>query len=88
MKVLPESREVLQNEEGPILENTFLDSYAGFSKIFKLLVSLKKPLIAHNAFLDLMFMHQQFYRPLPSMYTCVTIENTRFFFLNVSLFDA
>ncbi|XP_020291468.1 poly(A)-specific ribonuclease PARN-like domain-containing protein 1 isoform X2 [Pseudomyrmex gracilis] len=68
MKVLPGSREVLQNEEGSILENAILDLYAGFSKIFKLLVTLKKPLIAHNAFLDLMFMHQQFYRPLPKNY--------------------
>ncbi|KMQ98242.1 poly -specific ribonuclease parn-like domain-containing protein 1 protein [Lasius niger] len=69
MKIPPDSRKVLEQEEGSILENVLLESYIGFSKVFKLLVTLKKPIIAHNAMLDLMFIHQQFYKPLPQKYT-------------------
>lgn len=68
IKVPPESRKILEQEEGSILENVLLESYTGFSKVFKLLVTLKKPIIAHNPFLDFMFMHQQFYKPLPRKY--------------------
>nr|XP_031827939.1 pre-piRNA 3'-exonuclease trimmer-like isoform X1 [Nomia melanderi] len=50
------------------LEQELLDTYIGFSKIFKLLVTLKKPIVGHNMLLDLMFMHQQFYNPLPQKY--------------------
>lgn len=67
MKVQPDLREVLEKEEGSILENVVLDSCMGFSKVFELLVTLKKPIIAHNAMLDFMFMYQQFHKPLPSM---------------------
>jgi len=79
--VLPESRQILEQEEGSILENVLLESYVGFSKVFNLLVTLKKPIIAHNAFLDFMFIHQQFYKPLPRMYNCVIIAHLFFKFL-------
>ncbi|EFN64967.1 Poly(A)-specific ribonuclease PARN-like domain-containing protein 1 [Camponotus floridanus] len=69
MKIRPDSRAILEQEEGSILENVLLESYIGFSKVFKLLVTLKKPIVAHNALLDLMFMYQQFYKPLPKKYT-------------------
>lgn len=49
------------------LEDVLLDFYLGFSKIFKLLSSSKKMIIGHNILLDLMFMHQQFYKPLPGI---------------------
>ncbi|XP_012540799.1 pre-piRNA 3'-exonuclease trimmer isoform X2 [Monomorium pharaonis] len=68
IKVPPESRKMLEQEEDSILENVLLETYIGFSKVFKLLVTLKKPIIAHNPFLDFMFMHQQFYKPLPRRY--------------------
>ncbi|XP_018058085.1 PREDICTED: poly(A)-specific ribonuclease PARN-like domain-containing protein 1 isoform X1 [Atta colombica] len=68
IKVLPESRQILEQKEGSILENVLLESYVGFSKVFNLLVTLRKPIIAHNAFLDFMFIHQQFYKPLPQKY--------------------
>ncbi|XP_012227812.2 pre-piRNA 3'-exonuclease trimmer-like isoform X1 [Linepithema humile] len=69
MKIPPESREMFEQEEKDyILENILLESYIGFSKVFKLLVALKKPIIAHNALLDFMFMYQQFYKPLPQKY--------------------
>lgn len=49
------------------LEEVLLDVYLGFSKVFKLLSSSKKMIIGHNILLDLMFMHQQFYKPLPGI---------------------
>lgn len=78
MKIPPDSRTILEQEEGSILENVLLESYIGFSKVFKLLVTLKKPIVAHNALLDLMFMYQQFYKPLPSMYN---VEKSIFMFI-------
>ena len=50
------------------LKEVVLDIYLGFSKVFKLLASSKKTIIGHNILLDLMFMHQQFYKPLPDSY--------------------
>ncbi|XP_025157816.1 pre-piRNA 3'-exonuclease trimmer isoform X2 [Harpegnathos saltator] len=68
IKVEPNTREILSEEEDLILENALLESYMGFSKVFNLLVTLKKPIIGHNVLLDLMFMYQQFYKPLPRKY--------------------
>ncbi|KAL0105870.1 hypothetical protein PUN28_015945 [Cardiocondyla obscurior] len=68
IKVPLESRRIFEQEEGSILETVLLESYLGFSKVFKLLVSLKKPIVGHNSLLDYMFIHQQFYKPLPKKY--------------------
>lgn len=73
IKIMPGMSQVLAEEEGDALESALLNSYLGFSKVFKLLASLKKPIIGHNLLLDLMFMHQQFYRPLPSNYKSIRI---------------
>lgn len=73
MKIPPEARKMFEQKEGCILEDVLLESYIGFSKVFKLLVALKKPIIAHNALLDFMFMYQQFYKPLPRMYKSTAI---------------
>lgn len=78
----PELRNILEEEEGSILENVLLESYIGFTKVFNLLVTLKKPIIAHNAFLDFMFIHQQFYKPLPRMYNYVIINLFSKFFIH------
>ena len=69
IKASPDMRKVLQEEDSGNLEEELLDSYVGFSKVLKLLISSKKPIIGHNVLLDLMFIHQQFYRPLPSRYS-------------------
>lgn len=66
IKVSADMRKLLEDEEVNCLEEELLETYLGFSKIFKLLTSAKKPIVGHNLLLDLMFMHQQFYRPLPS----------------------
>lgn len=67
-------RKVLEEEGSGNLEEELLDSYVGFSKVLKLLISSKKPIIGHNVLLDLMFIHQQFYRPLPSNYKYTVIK--------------
>lgn len=56
----------LKSTDGTDLEETVLDNLVGFSKIFKLLVALKKPIVGHNCLLDLMIAYNQFYEPLPS----------------------
>ncbi|XP_043272276.1 pre-piRNA 3'-exonuclease trimmer-like isoform X2 [Venturia canescens] len=69
IKVSPEVRESLEKKNVPDkLNKKLLDYYIGFSKVFKLISSLKKPIVGHNLFLDLMFMHKQFYLPLPENY--------------------
>jgi hypothetical protein len=48
------------------LEEDMLDSLLGFSRLFKLLVELKKPIVGHNLLLDLVMMYNQFHEQLPS----------------------
>ena len=40
----------------------------GFSSVFNMLVELKKPLLGHNMFYDLLLMYEKFYEPLPVQY--------------------
>lgn len=42
------------------------DPYLGFTKIFRLLIQYKKPLVVHNGIMDLMYLYEKFYEPLPS----------------------
>ena len=53
-------------EKDESLEEDLLDSLLGFSRLFKLLVELKKPIVGHNILLDLMLMYNQFHEQLPS----------------------
>ncbi len=45
-----------------------IDIFLGFTKIFRLIVQYKKPLIFHNGYSDLLFMYEKFYEPLPDTY--------------------
>ena len=65
-KVTKGERQDLIVKESDEIDKTLLNYYIGFSKVFKLLVSLKKAIVGHNDLVDLMYMHQQFYKPLPS----------------------
>jgi len=47
------------------LEAGMINSLLGFSRLFKLLVELRKPIVGHNLLLDLMIMYNQFHEPLP-----------------------
>jgi len=42
--------------------------FLGFTKIFRLIVQYKKPLIFHNGFSDLLFLYEKFHEPLPKTY--------------------
>ncbi|XP_025057799.1 poly(A)-specific ribonuclease PNLDC1 isoform X2 [Alligator sinensis] len=59
------------------LENTSCDfcrkelillSARGFTSLFETLVKAKKPLVGHNMLMDLLHLHDKFYRPLPESY--------------------
>lgn len=51
------------------LEEDMMDSLLGFSRLFKLLVELRKPIVGHNLLLDLMIMYNQFHEQLPTQFT-------------------
>ncbi|KAF4024705.1 hypothetical protein G4228_016690 [Cervus hanglu yarkandensis] len=61
------------------LENTSCDrescwkekillSARGFSVFFQMLVKARKPLVGHNMMMDLLHLHEKFFRPLPESY--------------------
>ncbi|XP_007484914.1 poly(A)-specific ribonuclease PNLDC1 isoform X1 [Monodelphis domestica] len=43
-------------------------SARGFAVFFQMLVKAKKPLVGHNMMMDLLHLHEKFYRPLPESY--------------------
>lgn len=51
------------------LEDDLVDDLLGFSRIMYLLERLQKPIIGHNMFMDIVFLHNQFIGPLPSKYS-------------------
>ncbi|XP_023704440.1 pre-piRNA 3'-exonuclease trimmer isoform X3 [Cryptotermes secundus] len=53
-------------EQHKTLEETVMHSLLGFSRLFKLLTELKKPIVGHNILLDLMIMYNQFHEQLPT----------------------
>ncbi|KAK3912234.1 Pre-piRNA 3'-exonuclease trimmer [Frankliniella fusca] len=70
LKVSPTERAMMEKNHTheDELQNAVLLSLRGFTRIFRLLVQSKKPIIAHNCILDLMIMHKQFYCSLPKSY--------------------
>ncbi|CAB3228579.1 unnamed protein product [Arctia plantaginis] len=52
-----------------IIEEDLMNNLLGFSRIISLLETLQKPIIGHNIFLDIVFLHNQFIGPLPSKYS-------------------
>lgn len=53
------------NKSDPNEINRVIDSMLGFTKIFRLLIQFKKPIILHCGFMDLLFIYEKFYEPLP-----------------------
>ncbi|KFO30369.1 Poly(A)-specific ribonuclease PARN-like domain-containing protein 1 [Fukomys damarensis] len=43
-------------------------SARGFSVFFQMLVQAQKPLVGHNMMMDLLHLHEKFFRPLPESY--------------------
>lgn len=52
-----------------ILEDNLIAYLLGFLHVIKLLETHKKPIVGHNMFLDMLFLHNQFIGPLPDSYT-------------------
>ncbi|NWW65572.1 PNDC1 ribonuclease, partial [Ifrita kowaldi] len=68
-KVSPEHRQLLENSSyDHCQKKLILLSARGFTNLFHILVKAKKPLVGHNMFMDLMHLHDKFYRPLPESY--------------------
>uniref|UniRef100_A0A8C0UPH1 PARN like ribonuclease domain containing exonuclease 1 n=1 Tax=Cyanistes caeruleus TaxID=156563 RepID=A0A8C0UPH1_CYACU len=68
-KVSPKHRQLLENSSyDHCQKKLILLSARGFTNLFHILVKAKKPLVGHNMFMDLMHLHDKFYRPLPESY--------------------
>ncbi|NXP57283.1 PNDC1 ribonuclease, partial [Chloropsis cyanopogon] len=68
-KVSPEHRQLLENSSyDHCQKKLILLSARGFTNLFQILVKVKKPLVGHNMLMDLMHLHDKFYRPLPESY--------------------
>lgn len=63
-KVSKEKRQEL-NKSDPNEIKRIIDMMLGFTKVFRLLIQYKKPVIFHCGFMDLMFMYEKFHEPLP-----------------------
>ncbi|ETE64376.1 Poly(A)-specific ribonuclease PARN-like domain-containing protein 1, partial [Ophiophagus hannah] len=65
-KMNPQYRWVLENTAfDPCQREQILYSARGFTNIFQALVRAKKPLVGHNMLMDLLYLHEKFYKPLP-----------------------
>ncbi|NXH11114.1 PNDC1 ribonuclease, partial [Bucco capensis] len=68
-KVSPQQRQLLENTRYDYCrKERILLSARGFTNLFQALVKAKKPLVGHNMLLDLMHLHDKFYKPLPESY--------------------
>uniref|UniRef100_A0A8C8ARV1 PARN like, ribonuclease domain containing 1 n=1 Tax=Otus sunia TaxID=257818 RepID=A0A8C8ARV1_9STRI len=68
-KVSPHHRQLLENSPyDNCQKELILLSARGFTNLFQTLVKAKKPLVGHNMLMDLMHLHDKFYRPLPESY--------------------
>lgn len=77
-------KDLVKNGVSKDLEDSVIDALVGFSKIVKLLMEFKKPIVGHNLLLDLLILHNQFYLPLPSKVT--TFLNSVMFYSSVGTF--
>ncbi|KAK7475651.1 hypothetical protein BaRGS_00033077 [Batillaria attramentaria] len=71
MKVTPERRSELEEkakvdreEEQEKLKQSLL----GFTRVFRVLREYQKPLVGHNMLMDLLFLYDKFFQPLPADY--------------------
>ena len=64
-KVPREKRDELSKNDIENEIKKIIDVLLGFTKIFRLLVEHKKPVVFHNGFMDIMFLYEKFNEPLP-----------------------
>lgn len=67
MKLITESQ-LKQLSEQSDLEQAVVNDLLGFTKVFRLLKSVNKPIVGHNLLMDLMIMANCFEAPLPKNY--------------------
>ncbi|KAM6405481.1 poly(A)-specific ribonuclease PNLDC1 isoform 1-T1 [Pluvialis apricaria] len=68
-KVSRQHRQLLENSPYDYCRKELvLLSARGFTNLFQTLVKAKKPLVGHNMLMDLMHLHDKFYKPLPESY--------------------
>ncbi|KAK2531434.1 Pnldc1 [Columba guinea] len=68
-KVSFQHRRLLENSPYDCCQKELiLLSARGFTNLFQTLVKAKKPLVGHNMLMDLMHLHDKFYKPLPESY--------------------
>ncbi|KAM6081765.1 poly(A)-specific ribonuclease PNLDC1 isoform 3-T3 [Chlamydotis macqueenii] len=68
-KVSPQNRWLLENSPYDCCQKEqILLSARGFTNLFQTLVEAKKPLVGHNMLMDIMHLHEKFYKPLPESY--------------------
>ncbi|NXW89920.1 PNDC1 ribonuclease, partial [Alopecoenas beccarii] len=68
-KVSLQHRRLLENSPYDCCrKELILLSARGFTNLFQTLVKAKKPLVGHNMLMDLMHLHDKFYKPLPESY--------------------
>ncbi|NWQ77517.1 PNDC1 ribonuclease, partial [Columbina picui] len=68
-KVSLQHRRLLENSPYDCCQKELiLLSARGFTNLFQTLVKAKKPLVGHNMLMDLMHLHNKFYKPLPESY--------------------
>ncbi|KFU91405.1 Poly(A)-specific ribonuclease PARN-like domain-containing protein 1, partial [Chaetura pelagica] len=68
-KVSPQQRQLLEDSPYDYCQKELiLLSARGFTNLFHTLVQVKKPLVGHNMLMDLMHLHDKFYKPLPESY--------------------
>ncbi|XP_075409985.1 poly(A)-specific ribonuclease PNLDC1 [Tenrec ecaudatus] len=70
-KVNTQQRWYLENtpcEQGDCWKEKLLLSARGFTVFFQMLVKARKPLVGHNMMMDLLHLHEKFFRPLPESY--------------------
>lgn len=78
------TEEMMQIDKNYDLNEEIIDSLLGFTKVYKLLVSLKKPIIAHNALMDILILITNFQGKLPDTYEDFKQLTTKLF---PNLFD-
>jgi len=70
-RVTPEERKHLEKEDtesDKCYKEQLVNDLLGFTRVFRLLVASKKPIVGHNMLTDLLFMLHKFHAPLPESY--------------------
>ncbi|XP_069707091.1 poly(A)-specific ribonuclease PNLDC1 isoform X2 [Phaenicophaeus curvirostris] len=68
-KVSPQNRQLLESSPYDCCQKERILLFArGFTNLFQTIVEAKKPVVGHNMLMDLMHLHDKFYKPLPESY--------------------